>query len=129
MTKSQKTNALIEEYVTLTELADARELNSAEQARIPKIREELQALAGEGRSCWREEQGGWIEHPNGWILNFSWTDQFDGHRWYPELFQARAALALRANGRLSGKGMSATLPAAAPGLQSGNRAWIERTDE
>lgn len=55
--KSKRTNGLIEEYATLIELADVRELNDPERARIQGIRAELRGLAGDGEAYWDHDGG------------------------------------------------------------------------
>lgn len=123
--KGRRANALINEYVELTEGANDCGINFQEQMRIKDIRAELQALAGDGKPLWDHDDSPFVNGP-GWELIVRWaTGGMDGDRWYKELYQARAALALLAHGEVSDRGMSADL--SPEGAQFSSRAWIERS--
>ena len=122
--KGKRANALINEYVELTEGANDCGINFQEQVRIKDIRAELQALAGDGRACWSHDDRA-LENGPGWTLVVRWaTGGMGDDRWYKELYQARAALALLAHGEVSDRGMSADLTP--ENAQFTSRAWIER---
>lgn len=123
-TKGKRTNDLITEYADIIEKADGFILGEPERQRIAVIRAELQDLAGAGKPLWDHDGSPFVNGP-GWELIVRWaTGGTDGDRWYEELYQVRAALALLAHGEVSERGMSADLTP--EGAQFGSRAWIER---